>query len=201
MKSVLVLYPIQPYADVLMGEKESPEIKVKYAQLYEHLVRNRYPGFRIIWVMFSKPNSCGIADLSQLWSGISIKKSDIVCSCGVSFEDHCGLKRYPNPRIILDACPQPIEELIIGGFHLWDCVEKVARYAHEKAINVLVDEDLTEIFFGRIRGCDGIPSSSRIPLSREESQEAIRKRFIESSPLLFTWAQEARKGKPWLAPI
>ena len=33
MKSVLILYPIQPYADVLVGGGESPKIKRKYASI------------------------------------------------------------------------------------------------------------------------------------------------------------------------
>ena len=202
MKSLLVLYPIQPYADVLMGSKESSEIKKKYAQIYQYFIYKRYPDFRLIWMMFSDPQSLDKPDMSQLWQGISIKEDDIIGACGVSFNEHCKKKLYPNPETILSVCPQPIEELVIGGFHFWSCVEKVAKHAHEQGIKVLVDDDLTEFFFWKIRNHKGLPSSSRIPLSREKSIEKDRKQFIESGGgRQLERVQEARKGKPWLVPI
>lgn len=202
MKALLVLYPIQPYANILMGEKESPEIKIKYAQIYQRLICKRYPDFQLIWMMFSDLQSPEKPDMSQLWQGISIKKDDIVWACGISFDEHCKNKLYPNPKTILDACPQPIEELIIGGFHFWDCVEKVAKYAYEQGISVLVDDDLTEFFFCKVRNHKGVPSPSRIPLLQAESIKKDRKQFIESGGFRqLERVREARKENPWLAPI
>ena len=105
MNSILVLYPIQPYADVLMGKREFPDIKVKYAQIYQNLLNKRYPGYQIIWMMFSNPQSAGNPDLTQLWQGISLEEEDIVGSCGVTFKEHCGRKTYPDPKVVLKACP------------------------------------------------------------------------------------------------
>jgi hypothetical protein len=34
---------------------------------------------------------------------------------------------------------------------MWDCVEKLAKTAYEKGIDVLVDEDLTEFFSERLK--------------------------------------------------
>lgn len=202
MKTLIVLYPIQPYAEVLMGGKELPEIKIKYAQIYQRLIFERYPDFQLIWTMFSEPQSPKKPDTSQLWQGISIKKDDIICACGISFDEHCKKKLYPNLEIILSACPQPIEKLVIGGFHFWDCVEKTAKYAHEQEINVLVDDDLTEFFFWKIRDRKGIPSPSRIPLSREKSIAKDRELYLRSGgPSQLERVREARKGKPWLAPV
>ena len=202
MKSLLVLYPIQPYADALVSKKESPEIKIKYAQIYQRLMFKRYPDFQLIWMMFSEPQLPEKPDTSQLWQGISIKKDDIVRACGISFNEHCEKKLYPNPETILDACPQPIEKLVIGGFHFWDCVEKVAKCAHGQGINVLVDDDLTEFFFLKVRNRRGIPSPSRIPSLQEKSLEKDRKKYIKSGgPRQLERVREARRKNPWLTPI
>ena len=59
------------------------------------------------------------------------------------------------------TCPYPDNDHIIGqlgetgrlvvaGFHIWDCVEKLARRAYERGIDTLVDEDLTEFFSQRV---------------------------------------------------
>jgi len=200
MKSVLVLYPIQPYVNELMFPVFS-EIDIKYAKIYQRLISKRYSGFQLIWIMFSEPQSSNKPDMSQLWQGISIKKDDIVWSCGISFDKHCKKQLYPDSKTILDACPQPIEELVIGGFHFWDCVERVAKYAYEHGINVSVDDDLTEFFFYKVKNCKGIPSSSCIPLLREKSIKKDRKRFIEGGHNLLEHVREVRRRNPWLLQI
>jgi len=198
VKSLLVLYPIQPYAEALMVRTELPGIK--YAWIYQQLMRRRYPDFQIIWVMFSEIRFLEKPDMSQLWEGISIEKDDIVLACGTSFKEHCAEKAYPDPKTILKACSQPIDELVIGGFHFWDCVERVAKYAYEQGINVAVDDDLTEFFFKRARNYKEMLSC--IPVSREESMAEERKRIIKSAGLNYLeMVQKAREEKPWLLPI
>ncbi len=202
MKTLLVLYPIQPYTDGLMTGRESLEIKDEYARIYQVLIAERYPDFQIVWIMFSRPWSITDPDMSQLWKGISIKKSDIVAACGVSFEEHCGKNKYPDPKDIIKSCPQPIEKLIIGGFHFWDCVEKVAEYAFRQGIDVTVDDDLTEFFFHKIRDQKGNPSDSNIPFSRKKSVIKARRRFLESGGTLqLDRVRKAREKKPWLIKI
>jgi hypothetical protein len=200
MNTLLVLYPIQPIADVLMGRRTAEEIKVKYPEIYQLLISKRYPDFRIVWMMFAKAESAG-PDMSLLWRGISIKESDIVGSCGITFERQCKEKVYPDPKVILDFCPRPTEKLVIAGFHFWDCVEKVAKNAHLQGLNVLVDDDLTEFFFYKVRNHMGHPSSSRIPTSIQKSLEKDRKHLLEAGPHYLEVTREARRERPWLLPI
>jgi hypothetical protein len=198
MKTVLILYPIQPYADALMYPRIDIE---KYAKFYQRLIRKRYPDFQLIWVLFSGEESIK-PDLSELWSGITIGKKDLIVACGISFKTHCELKRYPDPQTVIDGCLKPIEKLIIAGFHFWDCVEKIAQYAHAKNIDVTVDDDLTEFFFYKIRNSKGRPEASRIPLSRKESIAEDRRKFLQSGGReQLNRVREARKNKPWLIPI
>ena len=197
----MFLYPIQQYANILIGSRELPEIKEKYALICQSLISRRYPGFQLIYIMFSKDGNPENPDMSQLWQGISIKEQDIVGVCGVSFKEHCEKEIYPDPERVISFCPCPIDKLVVAGFHFWDCVEKVARHAYEQGIDVLVDDDLTEFFFPNIRGPKGIPLPSRIPYSLEKSVMKRRRKFSRSGEGLLERVREAREGKPWLIKI
>ena len=51
---------------------------------------------------------------------------------------------YPDNDYILSQLGQP-SVLRVAGFHLSDCVSKLAEHAYGKGYEVLVDEDLTEL--------------------------------------------------------
>ena len=40
-----------------------------------------------------------------------------------------------------------MDELVVGGYHVMDCVKRVAEVALQSGINTLVDLDLTDLFF------------------------------------------------------
>lgn len=200
MKCLLLLYPIQPYADALISKEELPEIKVRYAEIYQELIRRRYPDFRMVCVMFSAPEDLTKPDTSQLWKGFSVNGNDIIGACGVTFEDHCKKRIYPKGDKILELCPYPVEELVVGGFHLWDCVDKTARWAYNQGINVLVDEDLTELFFFSTRGPRGLPVF-KIPVSRKESLRRAKRQLRKAGGFFLENAREERKKRAWMAQI
>ena len=191
---------MQGYADVLMGSIKSPE-KEKYVSIYQNLIRQRYPDFQLIYIMFSENENTEKPDMSRLWQGISIEEKDIIGACGVSFDQHYQEEAYPNPERIISFCPCPIDKLVIVGFHLWDCVGKVAKYAHKQGIEVVVDEDLTELFFRKATDHRGVPSSSLIPSSQKESVEKDRKELMDSNPYLLELVLKMRKERPWLAKM
>lgn len=199
MKTLLVLYPIYPYAYALIGPQEPYEIKKKYGHIYQRLMNKRYPDFQRVWVMFSNEDFLEKPDMSMLWEGINIGKNDIVTACGVTFNDHTAKGIYPaNPEIIINACPQPIERLVVGGFHFWDCVETVAKYAYEKGIRVMVDDDLTDFFFWKVKNNKGVPSSSCIPSSFADSIKMEQKKLRKYGFQRAADIRKARENKPWL---
>lgn len=199
MKLVLILFPIQPYIDHPIYPARSPAEKGEYAIVYQQLIAKRYPDFQRVWVMFSEPESLEKPDLSQLWPGIEIKKNDIVIPAGITFEHHCQKKIYPDPATILAACPEPIKKLIIGGFHFYDCVEKLAEFSYRKGIDVLADDDLSEYFFYVSRG-DGIfPLISNFPDTLKES--LLRLKPNNHFSARFAEIVRPRENKPWLIQI
>ena len=44
---------------------------------------------------------------------------------------------YPDQDYMLDQV-LPANHIRVAGFHMWDCVEKFARRAHERGVDVLV---------------------------------------------------------------
>ncbi len=198
MKVLLILYPIQPYVDVLIGKKEPPEVKAKIAGFYQMLIRKRYPGFQRVFALFSDEKDLTRPDISQLWEGVHPQKGDIIGASGVTFENHCENRVYPKESDILALCPKPIDELVVGGLHLWDCVDKTAKHAYQQGIDVSVDEDLTQLFFHQVRNSKGEPFL-RIPISREKSLEKRRNELSRAGYL--EAVRKERSKRPWFAQI
>ncbi len=165
MKEFVFLYPIHPYVDAI-ATSDAP------VQALNGLIEERYRqrGFRVSWVMFSDPNNRAEADLSIKAPGIIIYDSDRIIPSGVTFLE--AGNKYPDWNSILDQLPVDLKQLIIGGFHQWDCVDQLASAAYMRGLSVTVDEDTTELaFFGADTGY--------------------------KSTLLERLSQEARANKPW----
>ena len=109
----------------------------------------------------------------------------------MDFETHIKKRKdrtypYPDNSFILNQIPFE-SHLVVSGFHVWDCVDKFARYAYEKGLNVLVDEDLTEFLAGRILGLLGRDFNLT-------TYPSINPKEIKGIP--FELFMRAREGKP-----
>ncbi len=200
MKTLLVLYPIEPITSGLIGWTEMKEEKIEIINLYQKLMLKRYKDFQRVYVFFSEPGNCQKPDISQASEGLVISDRDIIGSCGITFENHCQNKVYPKAKDILDLCPTPVNELVVAGFHFWDCVDRVASYAWRKGINVSVDEDLTDLFFFDVRNRHGRPRL-QIPMSKEQSIERKRRQLKAAGEEYLDGARKARRNKPWMYPL
>ncbi len=115
------------------------------------------------------------------------KEDDVILKVGISSEVHYQLKKYPDALAIINRL-KPVNRLVIAGFHRESCVEKVAMQAHKEGLDVLVDEDLTELFPWRI-------------LLYPEFKTGIYPSVNPYKSMPDHMAQksmEARTGKPWL---
>ena len=97
---------------------------------------------------------------------------------------------YPTPSSIL-ANVADVSVLRVGGFHQWDCVDKIAKAAFEKKIDILVDEDTTEPFLWS--GKRGLST----PLIRTDEYLDVD----EWDEVFIDLARDARKNKPWFARV
>jgi len=191
-KQFIFLYPIPEIIDFelskyLYGKPNKDELKGKYQATLNKCIDARYRqnGFGINYAVF---NGSAVSDV------IELQPLDRIIEVGLDFKAHTtkqpsGKYPYPDESDILKKLGD-VNTLRIGGFHMCDCVEKLAEKAYEKGLNVLVDEDLTEYF----------------PMRMNDSDFRIDKYIVRDlkncqrdlSDVLSEISLKARKGKPWL---
>ena len=197
MKAFLFLYPIKEYFEVCLETHQRAFERNNYdPRRINDIINARYRqrGYSIHWLLFSTDEDSKKPDLSIASDYITICEEDTILTAGISAIDYfressLGLKN-PDSAFILAQMPD-LTELVLGGFHQLDCVDKLAEYVYQKGIPIFVDEDTTELFFARTSLCGDIP------LVRETFTLAdlgISKNMMEL-------AKEMRKGKPWVTQI
>ncbi len=151
MNIFLFLYPIKPYFEICLKNYCWPD-PIDYEIIRELGIiideRYRQQGYNIYWLMFRIEHNLSKPDIELLCSYIGVCNEDIVIASGISFKKHTTDKSYPDPSFIFNQLPSNrINRLVLGGFHLSDCVEKLSQYLSTRGINVSIDKECTELFF------------------------------------------------------
>lgn len=185
MKEFIFLYPIPEYINHSIKNNDFDEENFReiYSEKLNKSIDERYrqKGFGVNYVIF---------DGHEISDVVKTRKTDRIIEAGVDFKTHTtkqvdGSYIYPNPDDVLNRLGN-LSTVRVAGFHLWDCVEKMARRAHQRGCNVLVDEDLTELFGAVIR--DENFRTDRYPNYNPRKHGSV----------MFDMFMSARKGVPWL---
>ena len=193
MRAFIFLYPIKKYFDTCLVEHLglSKDSNNNFRRINDIIdVRYRQKGYVIYWLMFGAAENPKKPDLSTVSNYVRILKEDTILAAGVSFKEHTAKEKYPDLEFILRQMPN-LTELAVGGFHQWDCVNKLAKHAYQKGIPVFIDEDTTEEFFKRTS------QLGDIPLIREE----ITFESLGLQGLKIGLFRKMREGKPWFIQI
>lgn len=182
MKQFIFLYPIPEIIDFEIqnhGWSEDGGVdafRKKYATILNACidVRYRQKGFGINYVIFNG---------HQVSDAIHLQAKDRIIEVRLNFKNHITKREYPDDDYILNQLGE-INTIRVAGFHMWDCVDKLAKRAFERGLDTLVDEDLTEFFSYNIKNSD-----FRIDAYPQNKQED------EWNKVMF---MKARQGKPWL---
>ncbi len=160
--------------------------KDKYSEMLNSCINARYrqKGYNI---SFAVLDDCSVSNI------ITVHESDHIINVGIDSATHRsknkeGIYPYPDNENIIQKLGS-ISSLVVTGFHMWDCVEKLAQAAHSHGINTLVDEDLTEFF--KFRFQESFFKADTYPTFNPY----LDPNFNESSINAFL---SARKDKPWL---
>lgn len=208
MKVFLFLYPTTEYFESCwrfpVGQKERARELLGY---FNRVVEARYRqrGYAVYWLCFSSIGDSSRSDKNGVYSPVEVAERDTIISAGVDFRTHCAEKRYADPSYVFAQLPSSLEELWIGGFHYWDCVCKMGRYAYYVAGlkgKVKVDEDLNERFFSRL-AVEGQPGCSDplkgLPLVRMHTYESLGYTALEDWKTSWIWSRmrRIRNLNPW----
>lgn len=186
-RQYIFLYPTREYFESMLKFCKTFYIEGHSADKLNDIINSRYRsrGYGINWLLFSDEDDPEKPDTKGLSSYIKVGKDDGILNAGVSFGKHVSEELYADNDFILDQLPAH-KELVIGGFHQADCVDKLAACSYLRGVKTFVDEDTTEMFFWRetFRG---------IPLTREKWRLGDL-----VSEELYDDIRESRKEKPWL---
>src|SRR4030042_599587 len=189
MKQFIFLYPIPQIINFEIennGWREKKGIDF-FKKKYKHTlnacidVRYRQMDYKINYAIFDD------TPVSEI---INLHSSDTIIKVGLDFKTHTTKQSnreypYPNQDYILNQLGE-VSIIRIAGFHMWDCVERLAKRAYERRIDTLVDEDLTEFFTGRLR--DPNFRINKYPTYNPRKDGQIGLKFF----------MEARRERPWL---
>ena len=152
MKKVfLYLYPIEEFTKMfLFDDRLYDECGVERPlTILNDTINKRYreKGYQVVFALYPD---------RELY-GIQKKDEDLIIYTNILFSeasayDKNGNKKknfvpeYPNERLLLEQLGS-IDKLVVGGYHVMDCVKRVSETALEIGIDTLVDLDLTDLFF------------------------------------------------------
>lgn len=160
MKKVfLYLNPIKEYASAIFGSNEYYDFigEKRPFDVLNECIEKRYRarGYDIVWVLYPDKDSYGV----------EIKENDKIILTDVLFTEASGYNedgskkkredvKYLDEKLLIKQLGKDVEKVVVGGFHVTDCVRKVGEAAIDAGIDAIVDLDLTEIFVSVYRQTD-----------------------------------------------
>ena len=210
MKTYLFLYPFEAYIQVGMDNIAECKVPIKPAVILKRFnkiidVRYRRQGYKIVWLTFGCQNDKNKPNTQLFDKQIVVKPNEPVISNGVVLQPE--LKRatwvYPDSLHVLKQLG-PMENLVMGGFHLEDCVDKIAQAAYGQGIPTYIDEDTTDWFFKYVVLARSLPPSTRTPGEYMADLINTLRNFDDSPAMVKAMVQEHkhdRQQRPWLAQV
>lgn len=169
MKVFIFLYPVKEYINQFLEiDAKNARVHMPGSDLYiknrlevykpryiNDLITARYRnnGFQVAWLFPGCGAGFQTACVSDKSEHVDILPGDLILPSFVDLGKHADAKRVLQSLMIDKSI---IDEVVLGGYHQWDCVDNLASWFHYYGVTVRVDEDLTEFYYRMMR-TDGIP--------------------------------------------
>lgn len=152
MKKVfLYLYPIKEFTEKFISRYDFEKYKERYEPIaiLNKCIDKRYRenGYQVVFALYPDKEIFGIDKKENdkvIYTDILFSETSVTDEQGNRKKNF--IPRYPNEMWLLKQLGD-IDELIVGGYHVMDCVRRVAEVSMKNGINTLVDLDLTDLFF------------------------------------------------------
>lgn len=151
-KVFLYLYPIKEFTNMFLfhDDKLYDEWNVpRPLPILNATIDKRYreKGYQVVFALYPDRELYGIEQKDR----DKIIYTDIPFSEASAYDENGNEKKnfipkYPNESFLIGQL-EPVDELVVCGYHVMDCVKRVAEVALQSGINTLVDLDLTDLFF------------------------------------------------------
>ena len=191
----LYLYPIEEYTKMFLFNDDSIYDKENIKRplpIIDECIQKRYRdnNYEIVFLLYPDRELFGLTKKKQdkiIFTDITFSEASAYDENGREKENF--IPKYPNELQILKQLG-PLNELVVGGYHVNDCVKRVAEIANEQGIDTLIDLDLTDNFFYLYRKKDyfkideyspnryyNFMKSEAIKYHEENFEEGFRKEF------------------------
>lgn len=161
--------------------------------------RYRYKGYDIYWHLFAGHVASPL---------VSITPGDHVIEGDITFAQHTAVREDGTHPYTDTACVVKwlghYPEVVVTGYHLHDCVDKIAAALHGVGCKTLVDEDLTEWFLRLLHRpgfrLDSYPSLTPRYLRADDSDDEDGDTEISliSNEFAAKRRKKEQKMRPWL---
>ncbi|MBI4148092.1 hypothetical protein HY490_02270 [Candidatus Woesearchaeota archaeon] len=101
-------------------------------------------------MLFGRKNDVLKPDVEALSDIFTIHSGDVVLSSQVSYHDAMLVPQYCDGESLLSSIPN-LQEIVVGGFHRSDCVQRLADAGRKCGVKSSVDDLLTDHFFMLMR--------------------------------------------------
>lgn len=151
-KIFLYLYPIEEFTKIFLFHDDGlyDEWGVERPMpILNDTINTRYreKGYQVVYALYPDKELYGLEKKEE----DMIIYTDILFSEASAYDEKGNEKpnfvpKYPNEKLLLQQLGT-VDELVVGGYHVMDCVKRVAEVALDFGIDTLVDLDMTDLFF------------------------------------------------------
>lgn len=209
----LYLYPIEEYTKMFLFHNDELYDKKNIKRplpILNECIQERYrdKGYQVAFALYPDKNIFGIIPKKEdkiILTDITFAEASAYYSDGSPKENF--VPKYPNEQFLLNQLGH-IDELVVGGYHFSDCVNRVGEAALNMGIKTIIDLDLTDLFFSLYRNNEYFQidqyAAKRYKEYMQQKLEQLgeKKEFIEQrfqimygSPIYGFYSEEHQKIK------